>query len=103
MIKNISPSETIEKLNEGAILVDVRELNEINEVAYNVDNQIVIPLSEFKDRFNELQQNADLILACRSGGRSMQAAMFLADNGYTKLSNLEGGILRWGSERKPIK
>jgi rhodanese-related sulfurtransferase len=33
----------------------------------------------------------------------MQAANFLAANGYTKLSNLDGGILRWGSERKPTK
>ena len=103
MIKNISPSEAIEKVNAGAILVDVRELNEIKAVAYNIDSQKIIPLSEFKDKFNELSKDTDLILACRSGGRSMQAAMFLAENGYTKLSNLDGGILRWGSERKPIK
>lgn len=103
MIKNISPNEAIEKINAGAILVDVRELDEINELGYDIDNQKIIPLSEFKDRFNELQQDADLVLACRSGGRSMQAANFLAANGYTKLSNLDGGILRWGSERKPTK
>lgn len=103
MINNISPNEAIEKLNSGAILVDVRELNEINELAYDIDSQKVIPLSEFKEKYSELDKEGDLILACRSGVRSMQAAMFLAENGYTKLANLDGGIIRWSGEGFKVK
>jgi rhodanese-related sulfurtransferase len=103
MIKNISPNEAIEKVNAGAILVDVRELDEINELGYGIDNQKIIPLSEFGQRFNELDKNADIILACKSGGRSMNAAMFLVENGYTTLSNLDGGIMRWNAEGFPVQ
>ena len=38
---------------------------------------------------------------CRSGGRSMQVANFLAQNGFTQVYNLQGGITAWSREIDP--
>jgi rhodanese-related sulfurtransferase len=38
---------------------------------------------------------------CRSGGRSMQVAHFLAAEGFDDVANLEGGILQWSRDLDP--
>ena len=79
----------------GAILVDVREDDELVEIAYQVDNMLQIPLSELEERMNELPTDKKLLMACRSGNRSAKAIKILAANGYEDLVNLEGGIKSW--------
>jgi thioredoxin len=39
---------------------------------------------------------------CASGGRSGQAAQWLASNGFTQVENLKGGFNEWKSEKKPF-
>jgi len=43
----------------------------------------------------ELPQDRDLVLVCHHGGRSAQAAAWLAQNGFSRLHNLAGGIDAW--------
>ncbi len=93
--KEICPTTTMKKLSEGAILVDVRENDEVNELSYDVPHLIHIPLSEFEDRFNEVPKDKEVILVCRSGGRSLKATYFLMNHGWTNVYNMQHGLIRW--------
>lgn len=98
------PTKTVEEwLNNGALFVDVREKDEVLIVSYDVPNVINIPLSEFEMRFNEIPKDRDVVLVCRSGGRSMRAAGFLRNNGYTKVVNMQDGLILWIEKDFPTK
>lgn len=76
----------------GAVLLDVRTPAEVakgmaSEAAVNV------PLQELPQRLSEVPKDKDLLVYCRSGKRSMAASKFLVENGYTRVFNVEGGIL----------
>jgi len=74
-------------------LIDVREPYEYDEA--NIGGHL-IPLGEIPARFEEISRDKQVIMQCRSGARSANAAMFLEQNyGYLNLYNLEGGILAW--------
>ncbi|GHF30003.1 hypothetical protein GCM10017781_02560 [Deinococcus metalli] len=80
-------------MQAGALLVDVREQNEYDDV--HADGAQLIPLSEFEARYTELPKDADLVMICRSGARSARAGEFLAQHGYSKVANLTGGTNAW--------
>lgn len=93
--KEICPTTTMKKISDGALLVDVRENNEVQELSYNVPNILHIPLSEFEDRYTEVPKDKDVVLVCRSGGRSLKATYFLMNHGWTNVFNMQHGIIRW--------
>ena len=101
-IKNICPTTTAKKEKEGAIVVDVREKEEIKELSYDVQNLLEIPLSELEGRYNEIPTNKTIIMACISGARSLKAAYFLQNQGYNDIANLDGGILKWAQRKFPV-
>jgi len=82
-----------EQIAKGAVLVDVREQNEYDEL--HIPGSILIPLTEFAERFEELPKDKPLVMQCRSGARSTNAANHLLANGYTDVVNMAGGILAW--------
>ena len=88
-------TEVHEMLEKGALMVDVREQNEVNALAYDVENIIHIPMSELRGRLNEIPKNRDLIIACRSGNRSRKMTNVLLQNGYTAVLNMTGGMNAW--------
>ena len=96
-ITEICPTTTQEWVKNGALLVDVREEDEVNELSYDVPNRINIPLSEFEERFNEIPKDQDIVMVCRGGGRSLRATGFLINNGYDaqRVVNMKLGIIRW--------
>jgi molybdopterin/thiamine biosynthesis adenylyltransferase/rhodanese-related sulfurtransferase len=61
----------------------------------------LIPLNDLPKRMNELNTAQEIVVQCKSGGRSQRAAEFLAKNGFQKLHNLAGGITAWSSEIDP--
>src|SRR5580700_1765010 len=61
----------------------------------------LIPLNDLPKRMNELNTAQEIVVQCKSGGRSQRAAEFLAKNGFTKLHNLAGGITAWSNEIDP--
>ena len=71
--------------------IDVREPDEVAEGS--LPGTVNIPLSEFADRFGELDPQRRTVVLCRSGGRSTQACAFLTANGFTDVINLDGGML----------
>jgi rhodanese-related sulfurtransferase len=105
LVKEICPTTTQEWVKNGAILVDVRELDEVNVLAYDVPNILHIPLSEFENRFAEIPKDKNVVLVCRSGGRSLRAAGYLIHHGYNpeKVVNMQHGMIRWAQKGFPTK
>ncbi|TNE73653.1 rhodanese-like domain-containing protein [bacterium] len=99
MFKEISVNELKAKKDakEPFVLVDVRENH---EKAFSDMGGILIPLSKFESEYAKLEEfkNQEIILYCRSGARSAQAAMFLLSKGFTNVRNLVGGINKWAVE-----
>jgi rhodanese-related sulfurtransferase len=96
-MNTISVSTLKEKIanNEKVNLLDVREPDERAE--FNIGGTF-IPLGQVMamqiDVLDELK-NEEVICYCRSGKRSMQAAMMLETMGFTNVVNLEGGMMAW--------
>lgn len=98
------PSITVEELQQklqqpnSIKLIDVREPSEY-ETAH-IEGSQLIPLGELISRIKELPSNQEIALLCRSGGRSAQALLWLQEAGFSKLYNVEGGILAWQESEK---
>ena len=92
----ISVQEAQKRIQNGALLLDVREQDEYDEE--RIPGAQLLPLSELMARFeDELPQGREIIAQCRSGKRSAQATDFLRAQGFD-VTNMEGGILRWKAE-----
>lgn len=74
-------------------ILDVREPHEI--AICRIKNSWEIPLGALPLRYAEVPRDKPVVVHCKMGGRSAQAVEFLQDKGYTNVSNLAGGILRW--------
>lgn len=94
------PTITVQQLEEFLpdtskyFLLDVRQPEEFAEA--RIDGSTLIPLGVLPIRFNELEphKNKEILVHCRSGARSAQAAQFLIQQGYSA-HNVAGGILAW--------
>ena len=88
--------ETTIKENPDGFLLDVRTTSEWNSDGY-IEGATLIPHSEIVDRQDELPSDKDdlIMLYCRSGNRSQDAAQSLIDLGYTNIVELEVGITGW--------
>jgi rhodanese-related sulfurtransferase len=99
-MQNITPEEVKERLDKGEHLnlVDVREPHERAE--FNIGG-VLVPLGKVQTmQIDELDnlKNEEVIVYCRSGNRSGQAALILETLGFTNTKNLAGGMLAWQSK-----
>ncbi len=95
-MKEINVNDLKAKMDAGEdfFLLDVREPHEYQ--ISNIDGEL-IPLGEIPDRYSEIedQRDKEVIVMCRSGGRSAQAAKFLESKGFSNVYNLQGGVNAW--------
>lgn len=78
------------------LLLDVRQPEEYE--AGHISGAILIPLGELEARQEELNRDKKIIAYCRSGHRSMAAAIALCGLGFKGIQHLDGGILDWSYE-----
>lgn len=101
-IAEITPVDLKKKLDSGAgtTILDIREPHEL-EIC-KLDGVIHIPMGQLAQRVGELDgyKDRELVVYCRSGGRSARCVQFLRQHGFNAL-NLAGGILRWSEEVDP--
>lgn len=95
LVKEICPTTTQDWVKNGALLVDVREVDEVAQLAYDVPNIINIPLTVFEENFTKIPKDRDVVLVCKSGARSLRATGFLVNHGYDKVVNMKHGMIRW--------
>ncbi|HXA37203.1 MAG TPA: rhodanese-like domain-containing protein [Steroidobacteraceae bacterium] len=102
MIKNITPREFLERRTGGAdmTLLDVREDWE-TQLAPVPSDIVHIPMGQIGDRLGELDPKREIVVICRSGGRSLEVARFLETKGFGPVYNLAGGILAWSRDLDP--
>lgn len=96
-IKNYNSEEAKKKLKErSALFLDVRTESERKSGA--IKGSLHIPLNQLSSRSEELKKfrNQEFICYCRSGNRSVSAAIMLNRKGFNA-SNLKGGFIRWNS------
>ncbi len=100
MVRHITPGELQLRLAaaDPPLVLDVREPWEIEIV--RLPSTVDIPMGEVSVRHGELPRDRDIIVMCRSGGRSAQVAAFLAREGC-RAHNLAGGILAWARDIDP--
>lgn len=88
-----------ERLEAGAVLVDVRQPDEYEEA--RAPGARLIPLTELVERADEVPTEETVYVICRSGGRSLKAAEHLRSRGVDAV-NVEGGTLAWIEAGNPV-
>lgn len=99
----VSPAQATQLINrEDAIVIDVREPNEWAQG--HIPNARHIPLAQLESRLAELEKHKErtIVVNCRSGNRSGSACGKLRKAGFTKVFNLQGGILAWEQAGLPV-
>ncbi len=84
---------------EKVFILDVRNPPEYQ--ICRIPGSTLLPLPELPQRLGELDKNREMVVHCKSGMRSQKAIAFLRQHGFTKLSNLQGGILAWADRIDP--
>ena len=84
--------------SSGVRLVDVRESHEFNADLGHAAGAVLVPLGAVPSQVDDWHQSEDIVLICRSGGRSGQAAAWLASQGFTRAMNMTGGMIAWNAD-----
>jgi rhodanese-related sulfurtransferase len=95
-----SPQEAYAAVQEGAVLIDVREEWEYQEM--RIPGAVLIPLSQVPDRLGDIPEDSDVYVHCRMGSRSARAVDFLRASGRPRSFNVAGGIDAWKEAGLPI-
>ncbi|PRY01990.1 adenylyltransferase/sulfurtransferase MoeZ [Allonocardiopsis opalescens] len=99
----ITPLELKEKIDRGDdfVLVDVREPNEYEIV--RIPGSVLIPKGEFLngEALSKLPQDRQVVLHCKSGGRSAEALAVLKGAGFADAVHVGGGVLGWIKQVDP--
>lgn len=89
--KQVRVSEVRNLVEQGAVIIDVREENEF--AAGAVKGAKNIPLSQFRERMHEIPKDVPVYVHCRSAQRSYNAVMALENSGYDNVYNVSGSFL----------
>jgi len=102
-LPEITVRELKEKLDAGeeVAVLDVREPHEYEVANLEAQGAKLIPLGELLNRLSELNQNDEVAVYCKTGGRSAKAVKTLQDAGFGNVYNVEGGITAWSEEIDP--
>lgn len=94
----ISPEQAMEIMADNSVIIlDVRELHEFN--TGHIPDAVSLPIGEISDAVERMipDKGQIILVYCRSGARSADAAAMLAEMGYYNVFDI-GGILDWTGE-----
>lgn len=96
-VKNISTTELktmlAEKSHHKKQFIDVRSPMEFHQSSLKAFKNL--PIQNLRRQYAQLDKEKEVVLICCSGSRSMQAARILKNKGFTKLTNVAGGLNHW--------
>jgi rhodanese-related sulfurtransferase len=85
---------------ETICIVDVRTMGEV--AGGVIPNALHIPLHQLEVRWQELENEDEVVLYCAAGMRSFNAAMLLRQKGILNATSLAGGLPAWSGAGGPI-
>jgi len=85
---------------DDAYLLDVREPEEWT--AGHAPGAHHLPMMEIPARMAEVPTDIEVVVACRSGGRSGQVVSYLMANGWDNVRNLDGGMQVWAASGREV-
>jgi rhodanese-related sulfurtransferase len=91
---------TASQVEPGAYLLDVREDDEWQ--AGHAPGAHHLPMMEIPARMAEIPDDTDVVVVCRSGGRSGQVVSYLTRNGWDNVRNLDGGMQSWAASGREV-
>jgi rhodanese-related sulfurtransferase len=97
----VTPTAANEAVGNGAMLIDVREQWEYDEL--HIPGAVLIPLGELPNRVSEIPVDRDVYVHCRMGGRSARAVDYLRTFGHPRSYNVTGGIEAWNEAGLPVE
>ena len=91
----VSVMELNEKIQTGesTFILDVRENFEVELEEF--EGAVHIPMNEVETRLAEINQQDEIIVLCKTGGRAAKICSLLTENNFNKVMNLKGGITAW--------
>jgi rhodanese-related sulfurtransferase len=86
-----------------ALMLDVREDWEVQTASVRADGFELrhIPMGQLVQRMSELEPERPIACLCHHGGRSMQVAGYLVQQGFARVANIAGGINAWSAQVDP--
>ena len=100
---DLSVTEFSAKVAEaGVITLDVRTPGEFAEGHLKGARLIDFQSGNFENEISILDKNATYAVYCRSGNRSGQAVKVMRDAGFTKVFNMNGGVIDWANAGLPL-
>jgi rhodanese-related sulfurtransferase len=102
MSAEITVQQFLERRAQGTpmTLLDVREEWEVR-LSPAPSEYLHIPMGQIPERSGEMDPAAQIVVMCRSGGRSMEVTRYLLRSGFANVSNLQGGIVAWSRDVDP--
>jgi rhodanese-related sulfurtransferase len=91
---------TASQVDDDAYLLDVREPDEWE--AGHAPGAHHLPMMEVPARIAEIPTDRDVVVVCRSGGRSGQVVSYLTGNGWDNVRNLDGGMQSWAAAGRDV-
>jgi adenylyltransferase/sulfurtransferase len=88
-----------QQLQAGALLLDVREPDEVAVCAIGGCQHI--PMRQIPASLDQLPKDRMILVLCHAGVRSLRVTLFLRANGYPLVSNVAGGIDAWARQIDP--
>ena len=99
----ITVTDLKQRLDRGdrLTLIDVREPHEWDIANLGDYGARLIPLGSLPQRLREIEPADEVVLFCRTGGRSARALRQLREAGFSRVWNLEGGLHAWSDAIDP--
>jgi molybdopterin/thiamine biosynthesis adenylyltransferase/rhodanese-related sulfurtransferase len=84
---------------DAPVIIDVREPHE--HAICSIPGAILIPMARLSQRLSDFDPLQEVVVHCRSGGRSSRSVALMREKGFTKARNLTGGVIAWVTEIDP--
>lgn len=100
--RDILPTE-LATLPRPIRIVDVREPDELVGELGHIHGVEAVPLATVASAAERWRKDDEIVMVCRSGGRSGRAAALLATMGFRHVMNMVGGMLAWNEAHLPVE
>ena len=97
--QEISVADAVAKQDSGAFLLDVRQPDEWT--AFHIAGSTLIPLDQLPSRLNELPNDQEIVVVCRTGHRSAEGRDILLNAGFAQVTSMAGGLTQWKAAGYP--